>query len=102
MTDDQRTLLVRDSLESVALGTVRGTRMLVSIVLGVVADGMSEDEILEESPTLTDECIRVPPPNSAIGTGGDVGNDVDIVGRRDSGAPLTRPRPELPPAAGSS
>jgi uncharacterized protein (DUF433 family) len=37
---------------------VRGTRIPVSVVLGALADGMTEQEILEQYPTLTVEGIR--------------------------------------------
>ncbi len=37
---------------------MRGTRILVSIVLDALADGMTEAEILAEYPTLTTEGIR--------------------------------------------
>lgn len=37
---------------------MRGTRILVSIILDALADGMTEDEILAEYPTLTVEGIR--------------------------------------------
>ena len=58
MTNEQRTLIVRDPQICHGQATVRGTRILVSIVLDALADGMTEDEILEESPTLTVEGIR--------------------------------------------
>ena len=37
---------------------MRGTRILVSIVLDALADGMTEAELLAEYPTLTVEGIR--------------------------------------------
>jgi uncharacterized protein (DUF433 family) len=37
---------------------VKGTRIPVSVVLGALADGMTEAEILVEYPTLTVEGIR--------------------------------------------
>jgi len=37
---------------------VRGTRIPVSLVLGCLAEGLSEEEILAEYPTLTVEGIR--------------------------------------------
>lgn len=58
MTDEQRTLIVRDSQLCHGQAAVRGTRILVSIVLDALADGMTEDEILAEYPTLTVEGIR--------------------------------------------
>jgi uncharacterized protein (DUF433 family) len=39
--------------------TVKGTRIWVGLVLGLMADGMSEDEILRDYPQLTVEDIRV-------------------------------------------
>lgn len=58
MTDEQRTLIVRDPQLCHGQAAVRGTRILVSIVLDALADGMTEDEILAEYPTLTVEGIR--------------------------------------------
>jgi hypothetical protein len=46
MTEDQRTLVVRSSQVCHGQATVRGTRILVSIVLDALADGMTEAEIL--------------------------------------------------------
>jgi uncharacterized protein (DUF433 family) len=58
MTEEQRTLVVRDPQVCHGQATVRGTRVLVSIVLDALADGMTEAEILAEYPTLTAEGIR--------------------------------------------
>jgi uncharacterized protein (DUF433 family) len=58
MTDEQRALIVRDPQVCHGKATVRGTRILVSIILDALADGMTEDEILAEYPTLTVEGIR--------------------------------------------
>jgi uncharacterized protein (DUF433 family) len=58
MTEEQRTLIVRDPQVCHGQATVHGTRILVSIVLDALADGMSEDEILAVYPTLTVEGIR--------------------------------------------
>jgi uncharacterized protein (DUF433 family) len=58
MTDEQRTLIVRDPQICHGQATVRGTRILVSIILDALADGMTEDEIITEYPTLTVEGIR--------------------------------------------
>lgn len=38
--------------------TVRGTRIRVGLVLDLLADGMTIDEILDEHPSLTDDDIR--------------------------------------------
>lgn len=37
---------------------IRGTRIMVSVVLDNLADGMTEEEILHSYPTLTREAIR--------------------------------------------
>jgi uncharacterized protein (DUF433 family) len=58
MTEEQRTLVVRDPQVCHGQATVRGTRILVSIILNALADGMTETEILAEYPTLTAEGIR--------------------------------------------
>jgi uncharacterized protein (DUF433 family) len=58
MTDEQRTGIVRDPQICHGQATVRGTRILVSIILDALADGMTEDEIIAEYPTLTVEGIR--------------------------------------------
>ena len=38
--------------------TVRGTRIRVGLVLDLLADGMTIDEILDEYPSLIDDDIR--------------------------------------------
>jgi uncharacterized protein (DUF433 family) len=58
MTDEQRALIVGDPQVCHGQATVHGTRILVSIVLDALADGMTENEILAEYPTLTVEGIR--------------------------------------------
>lgn len=58
MTEQQRTLIIRDPKVCHGQATVRGTRILVSIILDALADGMTEAEILAEYPTLTVEGIR--------------------------------------------
>lgn len=58
MTEQQRALIVRDPNVCHGQATVRGTRILVSIILDALADGMSETEIQAEYPTLTVEGIR--------------------------------------------
>jgi uncharacterized protein (DUF433 family) len=58
MTEEQRNLVVRDPQVCHGQATVRGTRILVSIILDALADGMTEAEILAEYPTLTAEGIR--------------------------------------------
>jgi uncharacterized protein (DUF433 family) len=58
MTDERRALIVRDPQVRHGQAAVHGTRILVSIVLDALADGMTENEILAEYPTLTVEGIR--------------------------------------------
>jgi uncharacterized protein (DUF433 family) len=58
MTNEQRPLIVRDPKVCHGQATVRGTQIMVSIVLDALADGMTESEILAEYPTLTVEGIR--------------------------------------------
>lgn len=58
MTAEQRTFIVRDPQVCHGQATVRGTRILVSIILDALAAGMTEDEILAEYPSLTVEGLR--------------------------------------------
>lgn len=58
MTDDQQDLIVRDPDVCHGQAVVRGTRIMVSIILDALADGMTEQEIIAEYPTLTTEGIR--------------------------------------------
>ena len=51
-------LIVYDPKLSRSQAVVRGTRIMVSVVLDCMAAGMSEAEILEEYPLLTKEGIR--------------------------------------------
>lgn len=58
MTNEQRALIDRDPKVCHGQATVRGTRIMVSIILDALADGMTESEILAEYPTLTVEGVR--------------------------------------------
>lgn len=58
MTDDRRDLIVRDPNICHGQATVRGTRITVSVILDALADGMTEDAIIAEYPTLPVEGIR--------------------------------------------
>lgn len=58
MNDDQRDLIARDPNISHGQATVRGTRITVSVILDALADGMTEDQVISEYPTLTVEGIR--------------------------------------------
>lgn len=58
MTDGRLALIVRDPKVCHGQAVVRGTRIMVSVILDALADGMTEDEILAEYPTLTADGIR--------------------------------------------
>ena len=58
MPVDHEALIVRDPNVCHGQAVITGTRVMVSIVLDALADGMSEAEILAEYPTLTVEGIR--------------------------------------------
>lgn len=58
MTEEQRALIVRDPQVCHGQATLGGTRILVSIILDGLADGMTEEGILAEYPTLTVAGIR--------------------------------------------
>lgn len=58
MINEHEILIVRDPKICHGQAVVRGTRIMVSIILDALADGMSEEEILAEYPTLTTEGIR--------------------------------------------
>jgi uncharacterized protein (DUF433 family) len=50
MTVDQADLIVRDPKICHGQAVIKGTRVMVSIVLDALADGMTEAEILAEYP----------------------------------------------------
>jgi uncharacterized protein (DUF433 family) len=58
MTGAQRDLIVRDPKICHGQAVVKGTRLMVSVVLDSLAAGMTEEQILAEYPTLTREGIR--------------------------------------------
>lgn len=58
MTGEQQALIVRDPLVCHGQAVVRGTRIMVSVVLDCLAAGMTEADIIEDYPTLTAEGIR--------------------------------------------
>lgn len=58
MTDDRRGLIVRDPNICHGQATLRGTRITVSVILDALADGMTEDAIIAEYPTLSIAGIR--------------------------------------------
>lgn len=58
MTDAQRDLIVRDPTICHGQATIRGTRVLVSVILDNLAAGITEDEILAGYPSVTREGVR--------------------------------------------
>lgn len=58
MTDKEMQLIAVDENVLHGQAHIRGTRIPVSLVLGCLAEGMTEDQILTEYPTLTVEGIR--------------------------------------------
>lgn len=75
MNLDQAGLIVRDPATCHGQAVVRGTRVMVSVVLDALADGLSEVEILAEYPTLTVEGIR-----AVAACGAELARD-NVVGR---------------------
>ncbi|MBL9096410.1 MAG: DUF433 domain-containing protein [Alphaproteobacteria bacterium] len=55
MSDDSR--IVADPKVLVGKPVVRGTRLSVEFIIGLLADGWSRKEILDEYPSLTDDDI---------------------------------------------
>lgn len=58
MTEREMQLIAVDPDVLHGQAHIRGTRIPVSLVLGCLAEGLTEKEILEEYPTLTVEGIR--------------------------------------------
>ena len=58
MTGAQRELIVRNPKVCHGQAVIRGTRIMVSVVLDCLAAGMTETEILADYPTLTIDGIR--------------------------------------------
>ena len=57
--DEWKQFLVRDQNICHGQLTVRGTRIPVSVVLDSMSAGCSEDELLDDYPTLTPEAVAV-------------------------------------------
>ena len=57
-TDDLLERITIDPNVCFGTPTVRGTRIWAGLILGLLADGMTVDEILAEYPALTDDDIR--------------------------------------------
>lgn len=70
MLGDRQGMIVRDSSICHGQATVRGTRIMVSVILDCLAAGMSEDEIVGEYPTLGVDGIR-----AAAAHGADLARD---------------------------
>ncbi|HEY6321134.1 MAG TPA: DUF433 domain-containing protein [Thermoanaerobaculia bacterium] len=53
---------------------IRGTRIMVSVVLANLADGLSVDEIIKEYPSLVPDDIR-----AAVGYAAELAREEDLV-----------------------
>jgi uncharacterized protein (DUF433 family) len=58
MTEQEMQLIAIDPEVLHGQAHIRGTRIPVSLVLGCLAEGLTEEEILEEYPTLTVDGVR--------------------------------------------
>ena len=58
MTEAQSHLIVHDPKVCHGQATLRGTRVMVSVILDNLAAGLSEDEVLAGYPSVTREGIR--------------------------------------------
>ena len=58
MTGEQRDLILSDPMVCHGQSVIRGTRIMVSVVLDCLAAGMTESAIVGDYPTLTVEGIR--------------------------------------------
>jgi uncharacterized protein (DUF433 family) len=58
MTGVQRDLIVRDPKICHGQAVIRGTRVMVSVVLDALAAGLNEQQIIAEYPTLTVDGVR--------------------------------------------
>lgn len=58
MTEQQADLIAVDPDSVGGQAHVRGTRIPVSVILDCLAAGLSEDDIIEQYPSLTQEGIR--------------------------------------------
>ena len=58
MTEAERDLIVRDPTICHGQATVRGTRVMVSVILDNLAAGLTENQILAGYPSVTREGIR--------------------------------------------
>lgn len=58
MNDQRAELIVRDPSICHGQAVIKGTRVMVSVILDALADGMTEAEIAAEYPSLTSEGIR--------------------------------------------
>ena len=78
MAAPERELIVHDPRLSRGQAVVRGTRIMVSVVLDSFAAGLTEAEILEEYPLLTKEGIR-----AALAYGAQLAREENSPARRE-------------------
>jgi len=70
MTEAQKDLIVRDPAVCHGQAVIRGTRVMVSVILDNLAAGLTEDEILVGYPSLSRDGIR-----AAIAYGAELARD---------------------------
>lgn len=78
----RETLLERISIEPAVChgkACIRGTRVMVSVILANLADGMSEQEILSDYPSLEIDDIR-----AALAYAADLAGEQDLTPLRDN------------------
>jgi uncharacterized protein (DUF433 family) len=70
MSGSRSGLVVRDPAICHGQAVIKGTRIMVSVILDCLAAGMTEAEILEDYPTLTVDGVR-----AAAAHGADLARD---------------------------
>ena len=65
MTSEQRDLIVRDPMVCHGQAVIRDTTIMASVILDCLAAGMTEQQILDDYPTLTVGGIRAAPAHGA-------------------------------------
>ena len=58
MTSEQQDLIVKDPMVCHGQATIKGTRIMASVILDCLASGMTEQQILDDYPTLTVNGVR--------------------------------------------
>ena len=58
VTSEQQNLIVKDPMVCHGQATIKGTRIMTSVILDCLASGMTEQQILDDYPTLTVNGVR--------------------------------------------